>query len=274
MSSRDALVPICLFLQEQVEYSKRLYAKLMQVTGEGYFARYVLFYSLMDTADSIHKLACLGKHRDLLMLSRSAFETGLNFHYIDALGEKGETMAFEHAMQKSFRELYREVDAGAFSFTKWWSGISGAKPDPKLQEAIDKFTTAKGKEERQWTADNIDRRLEIVGEHASHEACAALAFLRLTVVRSSSELLHGTLAGVLLYYGYSPGVTDPRMSNDEAKSHINENTYLYCALVGELLSTVSESVTGPLGEAELGKEIRASRERMRTKFAETTSRGK
>jgi hypothetical protein len=138
--------------------------------------------------------------RDCLGISRSIVETAINVAYIIAGGPEVARLAQRHAMQKSFRDLNRSGDFGPIVFK---ISRSEPLPDPQtipgLREALDEFSDAKGREVRDWTTDNIDRRLQIIEAKFGGAALNFAAPLAL-VYRHSSEILHGTYFGVVYFW--------------------------------------------------------------------------
>ena len=70
---------------------------------------------------------------------------------------------------------------------------------PGLQEALDEFTNAKGHEVRDWTPDNIQKRIALVATK-SRRSAEALSGAIFAIYRPSSELLHGSFYGVNYFW--------------------------------------------------------------------------
>ena len=138
--------------------------------------------------------------RDCLGIARSIVETAINAAYIVAGGPETARLAQRHALQKSFRDLSRSGEFGPIAVRV---SRSEPLPDPQtipgLREALDEFSDSKGREVREWTTDNIDKRLKII--EAKFEGVALNFAVPVALVyRHSSEILHGTYFGVVHFW--------------------------------------------------------------------------
>ncbi len=70
---------------------------------------------------------------------------------------------------------------------------------PEVREAVIAFTDRRGREVRDWTKDNIDKRIALVAERHPN-AATSLSGAVFATYRHASELLHGTYFGVLHFW--------------------------------------------------------------------------
>lgn len=172
---------------------------LMMVQGMG-----VSTHSILKLSECVDMQV-----RDSLVLSRAVVETAINVAYIIAGGPKLAELAQRHALQKTFRSGNRSGRLGGINFVV----SSTPSIDPShvagLEDALKEFTNARGTEKRQWTSDNIDKRLELIASKFERPAIA-LTGAMLTVYRDSSEILHGTFFGVTNFWTRGGGPVGSR----------------------------------------------------------------
>lgn len=187
-------------LSRQTELLKQAYdglgaqaqpSKLTPIVG-------ALVFAIMDSVDSVLLLVRGNKTRDPLIIARSIVETVLNACFICAGGESVAKRAWNHALAKLYRDLERSSQIGDQAIRTKWSGSIDLSKYPEIQEALDEFTTGKGKERRGWTPEDAKGRLAVVLDKYPHaQVSAGLHFAYFTIYRHSSEIIHGTLFGVL-----------------------------------------------------------------------------
>jgi hypothetical protein len=137
--------------------------------------------------------------RDCFGIARSAAETAVNVSYIAAGGSELSDRAMRHLRQKRWRDLKRIAQMGDQRIVVKRHLPAQVTDFPGLQEAIDEFTNRNGQEVREWTPDNIQKRISLVGTK-SKLAAEALSGAIFTIYRPSSELLHGSFYGVNYFW--------------------------------------------------------------------------
>jgi hypothetical protein len=162
--------------------------------------------------------------RDCYSISRSIVELSVNICFLIVEGETSANRAIQHARQKSYRDLERESKIGNTIIKEVFSGRPYISKTEKLQSDIDEFTSRTGRE-KGWTDLSIDKRIERVGDKMGASVLNALHFSRFMVYRHSSEILHGSLFGVLYFYG----LTSPKsrsLSQSDFLEHIGQQHML------------------------------------------------
>jgi hypothetical protein len=167
--------------------------------------RDVIVLMIQALGVSIHSILRLTEHidmsiRDCFGIARSASELAVNIGYITASPISVAERARQHAMQKSYRDLERTGSVGGASFKISRSKIPSPASIPGMQAALAAFTDKKGREIRDWTDENIDKRIETVAAHLSRDASLSLSGSVVSIYRHGSELLHGTYFGVVHYW--------------------------------------------------------------------------
>lgn len=183
-----------------------------------------LFGAVAHSSDSLLILAQEGRVRDCAIIARCIFETLVNGLYLLASDESITDDLIAHAEMKQTRDLDREIRAGSAVVNIQHAAKDHLREVPSVKEALEKFTTAKGMENRQWTTDNLQRRLEIVENEFSTAENKVTDIFALAFVnyRFASEVLHGTLYAILEEEGISrlkPVISDEDRSKQLA-THI------------------------------------------------------
>lgn len=137
--------------------------------------------------------------RDCFGIARSAAETAVNVSYIAVGGTELSDRAMRHLRQKRWRDLKRVGQMGDQRIIVERHLKAQVSDFPGLQEAIQEFTNRNGQEVREWTPDNIQKRISLVGSK-SKLAAEALSGAIFTIYRPSSELLHGSFYGVNYFW--------------------------------------------------------------------------
>lgn len=169
----------------------------------------VLVPMLQAPGSSSHSIVNLSEKpglqtRDCFSVSRSVVELAVNICYILASGEEAAERAERHAEQKFFRDLERESAIGSQTIRLKFGGQGELEMPSEIREMISEFTARSGRE-KGWTDLSVDARCEEVGQKLGEQVLTPLHWARFAVYRHSSEILHGTLFGVLFF----PGFTDP-----------------------------------------------------------------
>lgn len=150
--------------------------------------------------------------RDCFGIARSAAETAVNVSYIAVGGHKLADLAIRHLRQKRWRDLKRVAHMVDQQIVVERHLPHGPENFPGLQEALDEFTNSKGQEIRDWTTDNIQKRISLV-DGVSKRSAQALSGAVFAIYRPSSELLHGSFYGV--NYFWQGSLDRPVRNRDE-----------------------------------------------------------
>lgn len=206
-----------------------------------------LLYSINDTNKSLLWLTHEGKLRDVYILSRTVFETIVNGCFILARGNEAAERAYQHAMQKAYRDLDRRLE-----FNEAAIHISyGSKPDlsrhPELEESVAEFTTKRGRELTSWTPETVKERIEVIGETYGNKAVTALQFGLLAIYRHASDIAHGTLFGALFAIGMTQPSRPPQ-SPEALALHQRSNLCMLLTMLGGAIDSLLHVLGRELGE--------------------------
>jgi len=153
---------------------------------------------------SVHSVLALTLERDMAIrdcfgIARAAVETAVNAAFIAVSGTPMAKKAVRHMRQKRWRDLRRQGNVGDHRVTV--SRDVGLEVDdvPDLREALDEYTNKRGDEVRDWTPENLEKRISAISDrHRRAGLCLGVASF--AIYRPASELLHGTYYGVNLFW--------------------------------------------------------------------------
>lgn len=190
-----------LSLYEEIIYaiapSKIGYSELTSVIGPIIKFNY-------DTAQSIKLLAEQNHLRDLIILSRPFIEGIINVGFICAVGNEAIKKSKEYAYQKGYRDLFRELKINDFQIKSpyvSYKDVFDKERPANLIEAIENYSTNKGKEKPSWTEETTKEKLEVLGNKYGMPTTAYLAFAFFSIYRDVSEIIHGSYYGVRILTG-------------------------------------------------------------------------
>lgn len=162
----------------------------------------LMILAVGSSAQSILKLAenLNMSIRDCYGISRSICEMCVNILYLSTEEEKLIDQAISHTIQKRFRDLSRDYKYGEFSFkVKALENDECIEIPDSIAESLRQFTRSSGKEIKEWTEDSVEKRIQKIYEN-NKEPAMMLAAAHAIIYRNSSEILHGTLNGVMYFW--------------------------------------------------------------------------
>lgn len=219
-----------LFFNKHVQLLTQLQFVLEAESGHRWAVLVLLSYSIQDSCKTISLLAPQGKMRDCFVVARTVFETIINFCFICGEGDEAAARAKAHAMQKTYRDLQREVEIDQRKLTVQWSGEVDLSSNPDLEAAVGEFTSRRGRE-RDWTLENVKQRIEAIDAKYGEKAATYLQVAFLAIYRHASEIAHGTLFGSLFALGATQPSGPPASTEDMAK-HQRSNLTMILMMLG------------------------------------------
>jgi hypothetical protein len=195
----------------------------------------VMAWPIIESGHSMLVLSSMDKQRDCYILARPIFEHVLNIGYFGAKGEDAIKKSIDHYYQKTYRDLYREINIKDIKVAIGLNNIEAVHKDDNLRKAIEDFTTKKGFEERSWTGDNTFKKIEIISDKYGKNIGTILTLNLFFIYRHSSEIIHGTMFGVLHTRGLTQ-LTSQWPENDEKLKKLS-NTNISFLLMNVMLLT-------------------------------------
>ncbi|AJI52614.1 DUF5677 domain-containing protein [Francisella philomiragia] len=189
---------------------------------------FLLLLGISDSLESILVLSRINKMRDCYALSRMIYETSINILYISASEFKAMDEMIEYTTKKSSFESARSLATDKETVSFIFDGEKNAVIFSKSNQI-----NMKG-DPRNWTVQNLSKRINIISKKYGDIITKYLQLAHLTIYRTSSDIIHGTLYGMR----YSLGIVN---KNDKTISIENMINHSHGA-IATLLLTVSQCV--------------------------------
>lgn len=178
--------------------------------------------AICQTAWSIAKLSQDDMLNECKMLGRALLERSINFVYLLVCEEEEFDRYRNYTIQKAYRRLDRSVTAGQHTFKMTYEGMVDPSEVPELEEALDMFTSKRGREITRWTQNGLGDRIEVIDEKSSVSVVPFVLCWH-SIYEDASEALHGTMYGCTFHTSaYEPGVshTDESELNDNLRKNL------------------------------------------------------
>ncbi|MDD5657387.1 MAG: hypothetical protein PHF00_09065 [Elusimicrobia bacterium] len=130
-------------------------------------------------------------------------------------------------------------------------GADGILNTPECQKLFAEFSHRNGRENRQWTHENIDARLRDIRERFGRHSSVGLAFGQF-LYGHASEMLHGTLFSAVFVYGVAQPSGPPK-SVRVLRAFRQEQIRLVLLLVGATLHALILIFSSTIGNDKLAK---------------------
>ncbi|AOO66567.1 DUF5677 domain-containing protein [Sulfurospirillum halorespirans] len=189
---------------------------------------FLLLLGISDSLESLSVLSKINKMRDCYVISRMIYETTINVLYISATNFEAMKDMIEYTKEKSKFESARSIatdkEAVFFAFDGEKHIISFSKNNP---------INMKG-DPRDWTGVNISNRINLINKQYGDMVARFLQIAHLTIYRTSSDIVHGTLYGMR----HSLGIVNRKNQSFSVEGMINHNF----STIITLMLTVSQCV--------------------------------
>ena len=181
-------------------------------------AFFMTLWAIMDSCQSIFILSKNKKMRDCFICARAIFDSALNIGYYSVKGNEILDKAFNHSLQKSYRDLKREIELNDFKLIIGIKDIESIPKTDRLRKSMEEFTSKKGLEVRAWTGDNIYTKIDLITDKFCKRIGIPFTMAFYYIYRHASEIIHGTIFGAM----YNFGMTQFRHEWPESQKDINE----------------------------------------------------
>ncbi len=153
-----------------------------------------LIFSISKTGKAISILVNAGLAGEILIISRSFLEKSIDLCYLLIGSEEELTNYIDYAFQKSYRAYCRKQK----TMKIFGSSVNIPKPSPWLQEKINKFSSAKGREITRWSKKSFTDRMLYVKSNISDLSVSRISIYE-HIYEDASEVTHGSSYGNLFW---------------------------------------------------------------------------
>jgi hypothetical protein len=196
---------------------------------------WTMAWPIVESGMSLLELSQKQRMRDCFIIARPIFEHVLNIGYFGVNGESSIKKALKHTLQKSYRDLNREINIKDIKVAIGLKNIENVAVSDELKIAIDEFTSQKGFELRSWTGDNTFKKIELISDKYGKDIGTILTMNLFYIYRHSSEIIHGTLFGTLFSRGLTKLSHEWPKNSEEFKKY--QNSYISFILQNTILMT-------------------------------------
>ena len=193
---------------------------------------FLLLLGINDSLSSLSVLSRMNKMRDCYVISRMIYETIINVLYITATNFKAMEDMINYTEEKSQYDSARSISTDKetvfFAFDGEKHSVGFSKNNPIKMKG----------DPRDWTKDNINKRINLINKKYGDTVSRFLQVAHLSIYRTSSDIIHGTLYGMR----HSLGVVNKKDETFSMEGMLNHN---FSAII-ILMLTVSQSVYSTL----------------------------
>ncbi|MDT0644953.1 DUF5677 domain-containing protein [Zunongwangia sp. F363] len=219
-------------LFEQTKILQEVHDRLLDPKDSKKMIMAMSIISIKETSRSILLLA-RNSVRDSYALSRILLDATLNLGYY-SVDDKMIDKAIKYSHQKSFRDLFRDIDPSTLEAKSRLTEISDFKVPNNLKKAFEEFTSKKGNEIRNWYGeprDNVYKRIEKIEKVHGKDMGKVLNFCLFSIYRHASEIIHATFFGTNYGIGFTNTREEMPKNDEEYKIYIYKmNSYLMSVL--------------------------------------------
>jgi hypothetical protein len=226
-----------LLTKELYEYQ---YDQWEKIDNPRIVSLYHLLMSIYITGNAINLLAINNFLSESYMLARALLEKLINYMYLLVCEEKEYKKYLTYTKQKGYRVLNKSFIVGDQKAELKWSGSINFDGYPGLKEAVNEFTSSKGKIVTRWTSLSLADRLAIIRDQGNIKI-EGLMLSTLGIYDDASKALHGSLYGATFNLGFFEKI--PSSVQELTEIYRNKLLFLFFAL-GTCIGTLFEVIPG------------------------------
>lgn len=189
---------------------------------------FLLMLGISDSLESLSLLSKVNKMRDCYAISRMIYETVINVLYISATNFEAMEDMIKYTDEKSKHDSARSIttdkEAVFITFDGEKHSVGFTKNNPIKMKG----------DPRSWTNQNIDKRINIINKKYGDTVSRFLQLAHLTIYRTSSDIIHGTLYGAR----HMLGIVNQKDSTFSLEGMITHNH----SVIITLMLTVSQCI--------------------------------
>jgi hypothetical protein len=230
------------FFQEQIALLEKLYQyqfnNLSHLDENRIGRLYLLLTSIWHIGNSIELLAKYQHINEIYILARSFLERLITYTYLLCCDDKEYLRYLAYTKQKSYRITNRSLIVGTSNLILKRINDINLDNYSELKEAVNMFTSDKGKIKTHWTNQNLAQMLDII----STTTDINISYLMVAIVLiydDASEALHGTLYGALFHIGIFDGKAPS--SKDELRKELNRRLSTLFLSLGTCIHTLIQA---------------------------------
>lgn len=232
---------------------------------------YLLLASIYSCSSAILTLLKnLAYLNECYMLSRALLERVINYLYLLCCEEEEFKKFIMYNKYRQVRALDREVKVGEHIARIKMSVPVNYDLNPELQEALDMFTSKKGKMINKWTPLSILERLDRIANLGKFDI-RYLLVSNLSIYQDASEALHGSIYGFTFQFGTTKGKREDPANFVES---VHGNACVLCVQLGTCLHTLFESYNKTIEIDKLFQESRRNTTTLSSTLDKTGIRSK
>lgn len=217
-----------------------------------------LVMCMLEDAISVRILGSDSRTNQTYVIARALVERCTNYCYLLLCNEQEFNDYIDYSLNKAGRRLDRSIEVDGTVKARIGLKDGSVELPPQVQQAIEKFTSERGREKTRWTNVSLPERAAAVEAHVKG---SGLFMALLTIYADASEALHGTLYGALFHLGvYDFGA----VPHDQESLDQHRYTTLSCLYLmsGGLLDTLFRVLVA-IGETYCTVHAEESRKRFR-----------
>lgn len=234
IDTNKGMVSLARMVDEQINVLIEIEPILRKSQDKKISAIHPLFSTLIEDCISLRLLGNDSRLNQCYIISRALLERLINYCYLLIADEEEFNSFIDYSNNKAARSLSQSLEVnGEVKASLKYESVDYSLPE-NLEEAISKFTSAKGREITRWTKANLAKRADLIDKKANK---TALFVHILAIYSDASEAIHGTLYGSIFHLGaFSPN-NSPKDQESLDKHRFSTLSTLYL-LTGSALNTL------------------------------------
>ena len=201
--SINVLKNLIIFVERQVDILEELPVNLPK-------KRIELALPLINGISSnVSALILLSKNNfgnEVCIVLRAVLEKIITFFYLQVCSDIEYDNYIKYSKQKTYRKMEQVLNIKNRKVSIKLKNKFNLSLFPDLKEAVDKFTSTKGKPITHWSKTSITKKIEVIQESEIIDS-TLIMMATLVFYDDCSEALHGTVYGMFVQSGvFQPGI--------------------------------------------------------------------
>jgi len=225
-----------------------------------------LLFSLSTAGKSFALLSEKLLITESFIIARAFLERITNLCYFLICDDKEYKNFLSYSRQKAFRSLHREIAVGNVCVTAKLEPPMEPSLIPGMEEALLKFTSAKGKEKTRFDEIRLEKKIEFIQKTIEDFRGDIYLVALLFIYDDASESIHGTLHGTLFPIAhYGIGLSASKTNYQDKLIHY---VYTLSMLLGQLIEGLLRVINSTTPVTEMLREATINRRVMLKHFSD------